>query len=409
MIFAKDNFDFVVVGGGAVGLFLAERLKKRFPECSICVLEKESKTAMHTSGRNSGVLHAGIYYEPRTEKAKVCVKGAKRLAHWIKEHGLPLNECGKLIVAQDEHLDSQIDVLKKRAEANGADVEIIDERHAKELCPQVRVISGRGLWSPHTKVTDPKKVLNYLTSYLYSNKCSILYNFKCSKIDGKRRYIKAIDGRVIGYGYLFNCAGHYANDIAGMFDVGKELVAIPFKGMYWKLKRESAIQIKTNIYPVPDLEFPFLGVHFSPGADKSSDISVGPTATVAWGRENYWNIENIEPEIAYNNIVHLGEQYIRNRSNFRKYVHEQAPLFYKPLMVKQAKKLIPDIRENDLEISEKVGIRPQLFNTATKKLEHDFLYSVSTKSTHVLNAISPAFTASFELSDLIIDKSLHNL
>lgn len=405
----QQNYDFVVIGGGAVGLFLAERLQERFSKSTICILEKEPKTAFHTSGRNSGILHAGIYYSPNTEKAKVCVKGSKRLANWIKEHDLPLNECGKLVVPQEQYLDKQIDILRKRANANGAQVFIVDEKQAKELCPHVRLTSGRGLWSPNTKVTDPRSVLECLTNQLSMNQCSILYNFNCYHIDKDSRYIKAKDGRVIGYGYLFNCAGLYANEIAKEFGVGQSLVIIPFKGLYWKIRKESPVQIKTNVYPVPDLEFPFLGVHFSPGAYEASQVSVGPTATVAWGRENYSNIKNIEAKIAYGNIMHLGEQYINNNSNFRKYAHEQAPLFYKPLMVRQAKKLIPEISMNDLVISEKVGIRPQLFNTKTKKLEQDFICAIASNSTHVLNAISPAFTASFELSDLIIDRSLANL
>ena len=159
---------------------------------------------------------------------------------------------------------------------------------------------------------------------------------------------------------------------------------------------------------MPDLNVPFLGVHFTPSADNFPVINVGPTATPALGRENYHNIENIEPIEAANNLICLLNQYFKNEGGFRKYVHQQSLLFFKPFMLKEAKKLIPTISSADLQLSKKVGIRPQLFNQATKKLENDFLCLEGENSTHIMNAISPAFTASFSLADFIIDKYSKN-
>ena len=163
-----------------------------------------------------------------------------------------------------------------------------------------------------------------------------------------------------------------------------------------------------NLYPVPDLNVPFLGVHFTPSAEISPVINVGPTATPALGRENYKALEKIEPISTANNLLCLLNQYLKNEGGFRKYVHQQSLLFFKPLMLKEAKKLIPTITSSDLEFSEKVGIRPQLFNQSTNKLENDFLCLEGKNSTHIMNAISPAFTASFSLADYIISKYSKN-
>ena len=180
---------------------------------------------------------------------------------------------------------------------------------------------------------------------------------------------------------------------------------MPFKGIYWQTRRTSKIQPKTNIYPVPDLEVPFLGVHFTPSADAQPVVSIGPTATATWGRENYRGIRGFEPHMALINTAILAKQYLTNQGNIRKYVHEQAFLNLSPLFIQAAQALIPSIRREDIEMSPKVAIRSQLFNHKTKKLEDDFLCLQGENSTHILNAISPAFTASFALADLILERS----
>ena len=184
-----------------------------------------------------------------------------------------------------------------------------------------------------------------------------------------------------------------------------DYILLPFKGLYWKIKDKSPISISTNLYPVPDLAFPFLGVHFTPSADSKPVITIGPTATPAWGRENYNLFDGLEPLMAFKNISILASQYIQNKGGFQKYVNEQAFQSFQPFLVKAAKKLIPSLKPEFIEPSNKVGIRAQLFNLKDSKLIDDFLCINGLNSTHVLNAISPAFTASFELADLIIDRS----
>lgn len=398
------NTDICIVGGGMVGLSLANQIIKRDIAKRVVIIDKENQLGLHSSGLNSGVLHAGIYYEPKSLKAKVCVEGARRLKEWVKERSLPINECGKVIVPQDEHLDSQIDLLYKRGLANGAQVKILDESQLSNLVPLCRTSSGRALWSPNTAVVKPKLVLKQLENELKEKGIIFKLNQKRWKINSNKRLITLSKNEKINYAHLINCAGLRADEVAHKFDIGKNYKLLPFKGLYWEIKKSSGIKINTNLYPVPDLNIPFLGLHFTPSADDIPVINIGPTATPALGRENYHNLENIEPISATNNLLCLLNQYFKNEGGFRKYVHQQSLLFFKPLMLKEAKKLIPSISSSDLQLSKKVGIRPQLFNQASKKLENDFLCIEGENSTHIMNAISPAFTASFSLADYIIDK-----
>lgn len=210
---------------------------------------------------------------------------------------------------------------------------------------------------------------------------------------------------MISYSHLFNCAGLQANRVAHLFGIGHEYSLLPFKGLYWQLKASCPIQPRTNLYPVPDLSVPFLGVHFTPSAEPNPLISIGPTTTPAWGRKNYSWLQGLEPGMALDNLSLLTRQYLSNRGSFRRYVHEQTFLALPPLLLKAAQQLIPSLQANHLEPSQKVGIRSQLFNLITQHLEDDFICLPGTSSTHVLNAISPAFTASFALADLILERS----
>ena len=233
-------------------------------------------------------------------------------------------------------------------------------------------------------------------------------NEKFWQIDPIKREIKLKNGESISYSHFINCAGLRADEVAQKFGLADNYTLIPFKGLYWEIKNKINFDLNTNLYPVPDLNVPFLGVHFTPTADIIPKINIGPTATLALGRENYYSLKNIEPIASTRNMLLLGRQYITNKEGFRKYVHQQSLLFLKPLMINSAQKLIPSIKSDDLQVSTKVGIRSQLFNKKKYKLENDFLTIGGLNSTHILNAISPAFTASFALADLIIDKNKYN-
>ncbi len=395
--------DVLILGGGMVGLCVAHQLLERGMTKSITMLDKEAELGRHSSGRNSGVLHAGLYYSPGSVKAQVCVAGARQLRDWVEERGLPINPCGKVVVPARADLDNQLNVLAERGRANGAVVEFLDESQLRQLIPEARSASGRALWSPNTAVVKPIKVVQRLKLELEERGVNFVTTQRGWTAKPEQQQLLLADGTALQYGHLFNCAGLQADRVANQFDVGHQFTLLPFKGIYWQLKKDCPIQPRCNLYPVPDLNVPFLGIHFTPSADSEAVVSIGPTATPAWGRENYRGLQAVEPSMAASNLGLLARQYLANRGGFRRYVHEQAFLAIPQLLLRAAQQLIPDIRAEHIELSSKVGIRSQLFNRSTQRLEDDFLCLPGPASTHVLNAISPAFTASFALADMIID------
>ena len=402
----SSNCDALIIGGGIVGLSIAHQLLERDITHRICVIDKEPELGLHSSGRNSGVLHAGLYYKPGSTKARVCISGAKRLRAWVEEQGLPINSCGKVIVPQRLDLDAQLDLLAERGRANGAQVQFLDAQQLYELIPEANSISGRALWSPNTAVVKPVKVVATLQRELQERGVRFFHNERNWFVRSEEKQIKLnTGGERISYNHLFNCSGLQADRVAHQFGIGHEYSLLPFKGLYWQLKSNCPIQPRTNLYPVPDLSVPFLGVHFTPSADSKPLVTIGPTATLAWGRENYSGIQALEPSMMVANLWLLTRQYLNNRSGFRRYVHEQAFLALRPLLVRAAQQMIPSLEDHHLEPSQKVGIRSQLFNHKTQNLEDDFICLPGPSSTHVLNAISPAFTASFALADLILERS----
>ena len=398
------EYEVVIIGGGMVGLSIAHQLLERKKAKKICVIDKEIELGKHSSGRNSGVIHAGIYYKPNSLKAKVCISGSKRLKNWILEKKLSINNCGKLIIPQKVELDNQLDFLAERGKQNGAIVHMIDVKEIKEIAPFASSKTGRGLWSPNTSVCDPKEILLNLERELIERNVDIIKGVLIDEVDQIEKKIKLNNSNEFFYSFLYNAAGLQADKVAKQFKIGLQYKLIPFRGSYWKLSNHAPFNLRTNLYPVPDLNMPFLGVHFTPSCD-SKNVTIGPTATFAFGRENYELLKYIEPISAINNISILAKQYLLDSNGMRRYFNEQAFLSLKPLLIKNAKQLIPSLESKHIVVSKKVGIRPQLFNLEKQILEDDFVCIVKDSSTHVLNAISPAFTASFSLADLIIDKS----
>jgi len=283
--------DFLIVGGGITGLTIARELIKRGYE-NIIIIEKENSLAKHASGRNSGVLHAGIYYAPDSLKAKFCLKGNFLMREYCKEKGLPILETGKVIVIRNEREAETLKGLYKRAIRNGARVELIDERQLSKIEPNAKTYK-MGLYSYYTAVVDPKRILNSLYEDLASTgKVKIFMNTKFKDI--KQGSIALTDRYNIEFNIFINVAGAYADKIAHSFGLGLNYKLIPFKGTYKRLKKEKSHLIRGNIYPVPDIRNPFLGVHFT--KDIRGDVYLGPTAILAFGRENYGITEGIDKE-----------------------------------------------------------------------------------------------------------------
>ena len=403
----ESTADIAILGGGMVGMSLAYQLKERSPDLSITLIDKELEFGRHSSGRNSGVLHAGIYYSPGTVKAQVCVQGAKRLRAWCEAEHLPVLSCGKVIAPQAPELDGQLELLLERGRANGAEVRLIDEHEFYQRVPDGRTATGRALWSPNTCVVKPKMVLQRLEQRLRDRGVRFLLGAEVAgiKIQGRQLTIaqNGSDYTTLSYGHLFNATGLQADRVARAFGVGEHFTLLPFKGVYWQLDPKAPFNFSTNLYPVPDLNVPFLGVHVTPSPDGT--VSLGPTAIPAWGRENYRGLDGIEPLMALEFLSDLASQWWRNAGGFRRYAREQALHGLKPLFLRAAQALVPGLRSEHLIPSQKVGIRAQLYDRESGNLVQDFRLEQGPYSSHVLNAISPAFTASFALADLILDQS----
>ena len=402
----SSNVDILILGGGMVGLSLAYQISKKYSDLSVQVLEKENEIGLHNSGRNSGVLHAGIYYEPGSLKAKVCVDGAKRLKNWCINEEINVLQCGKLIVAQNPNQNKQLELLFDRGKKNGAKVEFINKNDLKEISPYIYSATDNIIWSPNTSVVNPKSVLKKLYKRLIEMGVKISCDSNIININQNSKSLKLIKkgiSKTISYEHLFNCCGVYADQIAKKFGICEDYKILPFKGIYWQLKSNKAFSFKTNIYPVPDLNLPFLGVHITPNT--KGDIFLGPTAVPAFGKENYQGLKGFDPLLTTSFLGNLSRQWLQNSNGFRRYALEQAFLGLKPFFLQAARSLVPSLKSEDLIPSKKVGIRAQVFDIKKNKLVQDFKLVNANNSTHVLNAISPAFTAIFALADVIINES----
>lgn len=398
--FANQTADIVVVGAGVVGLSLARELKLRSPDLKIIILEKELDLGKHASGRNSGVLHSGIYYPEGSLKAKVCREGSDVLAEYCHAENLPLDRCGKVIVPVRPTDDAQLTLLYNRAIANGVPVEWIDAQQLKALEPDAHTITGKALYVQSTAAFDPKAILQALFRELVRLGVEIRFGQKVQDVDPEQGVIQLPEGS-IHFGYLFNTAGLHADRIAKNFDLAKKYTVVPFKGLYYQLDKQSGLSISRHIYPVPDLNMPFLGVHFTKSI--SCKIYLGPTAVPALGRENYRGLSGIEWGEAPVNAWHLLQLYMANQQGFRQFTHEESGRYFKPCFAQAAKALVPKLESRHLLACDKVGIRPQFLDLEKKTLVMDFLVERGEKSTHILNAISPAFTCAFTFARFVLD------
>ena len=377
------TYDTIVIGGGIVGLAIARELLSRDPKQRIAIFEKEPELGRHASGRNSGVLHSGIYYPPASLKGRLCTEGSRLMREYCDERKLPIARIGKVIVPAGESEDAQLEVLLERARANGARAEIVSDVH--ELEPEAR--AGRALFSPDTAVVDPKRILASLADELRAGGVEFVFNREATEIDRGM------------YGFLVNAAGLHADRIARPFGVGERYTILPFRGRYYKLA--APFVIRRLIYPVPDLRVPFLGVHFTNAVDGTTYI--GPTAMPALGRENYSGVRGIRIGDAASIATTIVRQYATNKQGFRTLLHQEASRLLKPNFAAAARALVPRIETKQLKPSTKAGIRAQLFDRVKNELVMDFVLERGERSLHVLNAVSPGFTTAFSFARFALD------
>ncbi|MBI4823526.1 MAG: L-2-hydroxyglutarate oxidase [Nitrospirae bacterium] len=389
--------DFLICGAGIVGLTIARELLIKGYE-NIVLIEKEDSLGKHASGRNSGVLHAGIYYSPDTLKAKVCLKGNLLMKGYCKEKGIPVLETGKVIVAKNEKELETLKELRERALKNGARVEMIDEKQLSDIEPNAKT-HCQALYSYDTAVVEPKGILRSLYDDLISSgKVKILTKTAFRGLKGNNSVLT--NNGELSFDTFINTAGAYSDKVARSFSIGTNYRLIPFKGIYRKLTSPASSRIKGNIYPVPDIRNPFLGVHFTRSA--SQEVYLGPTAIPVCGRENYGILSGIDteaPKILYRDAVLFAVN-----PRFREVALTEPKKYIFKFFFEDAKALVKDLRKEDIKPSDKAGIRPQLVNWTTKELVMDFLVIRDGNSIHVLNAISPAFTSSMSFAELLVSE-----
>jgi L-2-hydroxyglutarate oxidase len=400
----SQSVDFLIIGAGIVGLTIARELKHRYPDQSVLVLEKEDKPGLHSSGRNSGVLHSGIYYAPGSLKAQVCAQGAIEMARYHEEHGIPVNRLGKILVATNELDAPQLDLLAKRAAMHGIGIEHLDERQLAELEPDARSLDGKALLVPSTAVGNPGRVMEVLLEEIKRLGIELRCSTKLEHVNTDSGLAILGDGDKIAFGHAINAAGLHADRIAHMFGTGQQYTLLPFKGLYWKLDPAAGFNIRHLIYPVPDLRVPFLGVHTTTSADGT--VYLGPTAVPAFGRENYRGMQDVTPAELGRISSLLLRQFAAGRNGFRRLAMQEGRRYFKPWFAEAARGILPRLRPEHLLPTEKVGIRAQMLDRQSGKLVTDFVVERGKRSTHILNAISPAWTSSFPFARHVCDTFL---
>jgi len=389
--------DFLIVGGGVIGVNLALQAKRRHPDATVTLIEKEADCGEHASGRNSGVLHAGFYYTADSLKARLTRDGNRQLTEYCAERNLGINRCGKLVVAKNADELPVLDELLVRARHNGVELQDISAAEAAEIEPRVRT-HERALFSPTTASVDPREVMREFVADARRSGIRIL---------NATRYLGPRAGGVrttqgdIDTGYVINAAGLYADRVARDFGFSENYRILPFKGLYL-YANDIAAPLRTNIYPVPDLRNPFLGVHHTVTLDGHSKI--GPTAIPCFWREHYQGFRNFRFQEFVEVVRREAGLFLRNDFGFRKLAWEEMQKIYRPRIVALAAQLINGTRPEHYTRWGAPGIRAQLLDTRTRKLEMDFKMEGDDRSFHILNAVSPAFTCAMSFSDYVFQQ-----
>ena len=393
-----DTCDFLIIGGGIIGISIARELKRRHPHATLLLIEKEEGYGLHASGRNSGVLHAGFYYTADSFKAKFTQTGNQRLTEYCESRNIPVNKCGKLVVAQNESELSQLDELMVRAKNNNVPLNYITEEEAKAIEPRVKTFE-HALFSPTTSSVNPSQVVQAMRDDASQEGLKLHSGVRYLRRTGKGA-VKTSQGN-IEFGYMVNAAGLYADKIAQDFGFSRDYRILPFKGLYL-YSNEPAGAFQTNIYPVPDLRNPFLGVHFTVTAE--GKVKIGPTAIPAFWRENYKGLTNFNFNELMEIIFRQAGLFWSSDFDFKNLAFEELQKYSQAKLVSLASSLAEGVGIKSFKKWGEPGIRAQLLNIRDKKLEMDFVTEGDVRSLHILNAVSPAFTCALPFADFVCDK-----
>ncbi len=389
--------DFLVIGAGVIGVSIARELRRRHGG-RVVVLEKEAAPALHASGRNSGVLHAGVYYKAGTRKARFCVEGNRRWKEYCQQKGLPINTAGKVIVTRSESELPALGELAARAQANGVRTTLLEGPALADVEPCATTV-GQALHVHDTAVVNPPQVMASLVED--ARREGVFIEQGCAWQAAAGPGAVETSGGPFGYGHLVNCAGLFADRVAHSVGVGMDYRILPFRGQYYAVRPGSRVQVRGNIYPVPDLRNPFLGVHYTRQPDGT--LTLGPSALPLMGREQYRGLRGASLADTLAMVRFLLRLFARNRDHFRSLAWAELGKLSRKGFYKAASGLALGLEPGDLLPRGKAGIRAQLANTRTAELVDDFVVEQGPRSTHVLNAVSPAFTCAMPFAEHVVD------
>jgi L-2-hydroxyglutarate oxidase len=387
-----------IIGGGIVGLATAWRILNRFPNHRITVLEKEPSVAQHQTGRNSGVIHSGIYYKPGSLKAINCCTGKDALINFCHDHGINFKITGKVIVATREEERKQLHILHERGRANGVPVDIVDRETLLKIEPHVAGIEGLHVKS--TGIIDYRSVAQKLSDLLSQSGHQVLTDFKVTRIQVKpnETMISAGNGDSVVADLVVNCAGLACDRIALLMGDDPGMRIIPFRGEYFQLNPNKSYLCQTLIYPVPNPAFPFLGVHLTKMIDGS--VECGPNAVLAFAREGYFktqfSLRDMSETFSYPGFQRLATRYWKTG------LAEMYRSLSKSAFTRALQRLVPEIQSQDLTPAP-AGIRAQAV-LANGDLMDDFLIKETASAIHVLNAPSPAATSCLSIGEHITER-----
>ena len=395
-------FDVVVVGGGIVGLATARALVHARPGARLLVLEKESGVARHQTGRNSGVLHSGIYYRPGSQKAAMCVEGRQAMERFCSEHAVAFDRCGKVIVAVDERELARLADLELRVAANGVRAERIGPARLREIEPHATGLAA--LYVPETGIVDFSGVARALVAELEAAGAELRLGHEVVGVDERAQGVTlATDRGEVATRVLVNCAGLHSDLVAALDGVPHEVQIVPFRGEYHDLVPSAAALVRHLIYPVPDPDLPFLGVHLSRGID--GGVHVGPNAVLALRREGYtWSAvdaREIGRLAAFPGFWRMARRY------WPVGVVEVYRSASRAALARALARLVPGVAATDL-VPRRAGVRAQAVGRDGALLD-DFVLRETPRAVHVLNAPSPAATASLVIGRSVAARALERL
>jgi L-2-hydroxyglutarate oxidase len=397
----KDpKFDIAIVGAGIVGLATAMALVKRRPDLRLVLLEKESRVSAHQTGNNSGVIHAGLYYKPGSLKARMVVEGAKRMVEFCQEHDLPYELCGKVVVATNEDELPRLEELYRRGTANGVQGLIrINSEQIREYEPHATGIAG--LWSPNTGIVDYVAVSQKYAEIVERGGGELRLSTEVLGIEERPEgLIVQTSGEEVHTRSLVNCGGLQSDLIARMTGDTQGLRIVPFRGEYYELASESRRLVRGLIYPVPDPRFPFLGVHFTKRI--TGAVEAGPNAVLAFGREAYKKTDFSPGHVL--GLLTFPGFWVMAAKYWRMGLGEMYRSWNKKAFVGALRKLLPELGLDDIKPGG-VGIRAQAMDNRGNLLD-DFAIIEAQNAIHVLNAPSPAATASITIGEAIAEKAI---